>query len=101
MRRVRDAKGNQPSQVNRADPNARYSYEGQKKADLEVTLDEFLSENADKFADEPKVAPYFNSRARAAGSPTKKDAAKLDVKEGLKVVKRRATRTAAEIVGVE
>lgn len=78
-----------------------HSYEGQKKADLEVTLDEFLSEHADKLANEPKVAPYFNSRARAAGSPTKKDAPKLDVKEGLRVVKRRATRTASEVLGAE
>lgn len=76
-----------------------YSIEGQRKIDLEVSLDDFLAENADKLANEPKVAPYYNSRAKAAGSPTKRDAPKLDIKEGLKVAKRRATRTAQDVLG--
>ncbi|TDZ53926.1 hypothetical protein CTRI78_v006731 [Colletotrichum trifolii] len=49
-------------------------YENQKKADLEVTLDEYLAENATKFSTEPKLVPYYNSRAKAAGSPVKREA---------------------------
>ncbi|KAH6690607.1 hypothetical protein F5X68DRAFT_260013 [Plectosphaerella plurivora] len=67
-------------------------YEGHKKVDLEVSLDSFLSANADKLANEPKVAPYYNSRARAAGSPTKRDMPKIDLKSAT----RRATRYALE-----
>jgi hypothetical protein len=80
---------------------ARDSYEGQRKSELEATLDDYLIENADKLVNEPKVAPYYNSRAKAAGSPTKRDAPKFEVKDGLKSVKRRATRNALEALGVE
>lgn len=79
----------------------RDSYEGQRKVELEATLDDYLIENADKLVNEPKVAPYYNSRAKAAGSPTKRDAPKFEVKDGLKSVKRRATRNALEALGVE
>jgi len=64
----------------------RRSYDGLKKGDLEVSLDEYLSENATQFSTDPKVAPYYNSRAKAIGSPVKKEAPEL------KVAKRRATK---------
>ncbi|KAM0333224.1 hypothetical protein ACHAQA_001884 [Verticillium albo-atrum] len=71
---------------------------GQKKADLEVTLDEFLAENEDTWAREPRFTPYYTSRARAAGSPTKRDLPKDDA---LKVVRRRTTRAASEILNAD
>ncbi|KAK3377886.1 cytochrome P450 [Podospora didyma] len=66
-----------------------------KKTDLELQLDEFLSENATQFENEPKLAPYFNTRARIAGSPVKREAPEL------KVSKRRATIKAAEDLPVD
>ncbi|KAK1760548.1 hypothetical protein QBC47DRAFT_456279 [Echria macrotheca] len=65
-------------------------YEDYKKNDLELQLDEFISENATRLQSDPKLAPYFSSRARNAGSPVKKEAPEL------KVSKRRATKSATE-----
>ncbi|KAK0727093.1 cytochrome P450 [Lasiosphaeria miniovina] len=66
-----------------------------KKNDLELQLDEYLSENATQFQSNPRLGPYFNLRARTAGSPVKREAPEL------KVSKRRATKAADEIVAVE
>ncbi|KAK2029349.1 hypothetical protein LX32DRAFT_363407 [Colletotrichum zoysiae] len=65
-------------------------YENQKKADLEVTLDEYLAENATQFSHNPKLAPYYNSRAKAAGSPIKREAPLTDLVKS--TTRRRATR---------
>ncbi|KAF9882184.1 hypothetical protein CkaCkLH20_00220 [Colletotrichum karsti] len=70
-------------------------YESQKKADLEVTLDEYLAENATKFSREPKLVPYYNSRAKAAGSPVKREAPLTDL---VKSTRRRTTRAIEEIL---
>ncbi|OLN85567.1 hypothetical protein CCHL11_05867 [Colletotrichum chlorophyti] len=70
-------------------------YENQKKADLEVTLDEYLAENATKFSSDPKLAPYYNSRAKASGSPVKREAPLTDL---VKSTRRRATRALEEIL---
>ncbi|KAH8893390.1 cytochrome P450 [Thozetella sp. PMI_491] len=69
-------------------------YESLKKTELETTIDEYISENADQYSSDPKLQPYFASRARTAGSPVKKEAPEL------KVSKRR-TKAADEIVAVE
>ncbi|KAL0942420.1 uncharacterized protein CTRU02_200306 [Colletotrichum truncatum] len=69
-------------------------YESQKKADLEVTLDEFLAENATKFSTEPKLVPYYNSRAKAAGSPVKREAPLTDL---VKSTRRRTMRAIEDI----
>ncbi|ROV92401.1 hypothetical protein VMCG_09103 [Cytospora schulzeri] len=47
--------------------------DGMKKSDLEVALDEFLAEKQNQFSDNPAAQPYYQARARAIGSPAKKD----------------------------
>lgn len=73
------------------------SYDSLKKADLEASLDEFLSEHASTLSSDPKLAPYYSSRAKASGSPVKKETVKDDAEKALKVTKRRATRVTDEI----
>lgn len=43
-----------------------------KKNDLEVALDGYLTEHQ-SYSSNPKAAPFYQSRARAIGSPIKKD----------------------------
>lgn len=66
-----------------------------KKADLEVALDEYLSENQSRFGTHPKAAPYYQSRARAIGSPVKKE---LPPAAEPKVNKRRAAKVAEKTI---
>lgn len=70
------------------------SYEALRKTELELQLDEFLSENSAQFQNDAKLANYFTSRARTAGSPVKKD-------PELRVARRRATKAVEEIVAAE
>jgi len=72
-------------------------FESLRKSELELTLDEYLSENATQFQSDPKLAPYFNSRARTAGSPIKREAPDTT----LKVSRRRNTKAVEEIVAVD
>lgn len=68
------------------------SYDGLKK-DLELTLDEHLAANSDRYSSDPKLAPYFQSRNRSIGSPIKKDAPEF------KIPKRRmGSKTDSEII---
>ncbi|KAJ9156403.1 Cupin-type protein [Pleurostoma richardsiae] len=69
--------------------------DGLKKGDLEVHLDEYLADNASQFSSDPKLAPYYNSRAKAIGSPLKKEA---PVADAIKVAKRRATKAVEELL---
>lgn len=71
-------------------------YDGLKKNDLELQLDEYISDNATQFQSDPRFAPYFSSRARTAGSPVKKEAADL-----IKVTKRRVTKAIEESIDVD
>ncbi|TPX10767.1 uncharacterized protein E0L32_008336 [Thyridium curvatum] len=66
-------------------------YATQKKAELEQALDDFLSENSARYQSDSTLAPYYNSRARAIGSPVKKEAPEL------KVAKRRQTKAQEEV----
>ncbi|KAK4453754.1 cytochrome P450 [Podospora aff. communis PSN243] len=66
-----------------------------KKNDLELQLDEYISDNASQFQSDPKLAPYFSSRARTVGSPVKKEAPEL------KVSKRRATKAIEDSIDVD
>lgn len=75
----------------RADSDLSCSFESFKKAELELALDEYLAENSTQFMADPKFAPYFSSRNRAAGSPLKRD---LDEKP--RVSKRRMTKALEE-----
>ncbi|KAI1336888.1 cytochrome P450 [Xylariaceae sp. FL0016] len=70
------------------------SYEAFKKSELELALDEYLSENATTFSSDPKLNSYFASRARVLGSPVKKDPDAPG--EKLKVSRRRATKAIEE-----
>lgn len=69
------------------------SYDDLLKAELEQKLDDYLSQNSARFANDATLTPYWNSRARITGSPIKKE-----IVDGLKVARRRATRVAEEIV---
>lgn len=51
-----------------------YSYESYRKSELELALDEHLSDNTSRYQSDPRFQDYFKSRARAGGSPIKKEA---------------------------
>jgi hypothetical protein len=73
------------------------SFETFKKPELELALDEYLAENSTQFSSDPKLAPYYSSRARTIGSPVKRDSTASDgLGEKLKVAKRRATKAIEE-----
>ncbi|KAI1806075.1 hypothetical protein F4811DRAFT_187930 [Daldinia bambusicola] len=76
------------------------NFESLKKPELELALDEYLAENSSTFSSDPKLANYYSSRARTAGSPFKRDAPDGAV-ERLKVAKRRVTKAAEEIITPE
>ncbi|KAK6951167.1 hypothetical protein Daesc_007698 [Daldinia eschscholtzii] len=76
------------------------NFESLKKSELELALDEYLAENSSTFSSDPKLANYYSSRARTAGSPVKRDAPEGTV-ERLKVAKRRVTKAAEEILAPE
>ncbi|KAK6839786.1 hypothetical protein PG990_011395 [Apiospora arundinis] len=67
------------------------NFESFKKAELELALDEYLAENTTQFVADPKFAPYYSSRNRAAGSPIKRD-----TDDKLRVSKRRLTKAIEE-----
>lgn len=70
------------------------SYESLKKSDLETALDDFIAQHSDRLAKRSDLSSYFASRAKALGSPVKKES---DVEKTLKVAKRRVTKVAEEI----
>lgn len=73
------------------------SYESFKKPELELALDEHLADNSTQFSSDPKLAPYYSSRARTIGSPVKRDStASEGAIEKLKVAKRRVTKAIEE-----
>lgn len=49
------------------------STDGLKKSDLELALDDFLAQKQSQFSNNPAAQPYYQARARAVGSPAKKD----------------------------
>jgi hypothetical protein len=65
-----------------------------KKSDLEVALDDFLAENSNQFGKNPATLPYYQARARAIGSPVKKEAP--PPAEAPKTTKRRAAKAAEQ-----
>ncbi|RYO73975.1 hypothetical protein DL766_006228 [Monosporascus sp. MC13-8B] len=77
------------------------NFESFRKPELELALDEYLAENSSQFSSDPKVAPYYTSRAKNSpikgyGSPIKKD---VDgTVEKLKGTRRRITKAAEEII---
>ncbi|KAK3903130.1 hypothetical protein C8A05DRAFT_43572 [Staphylotrichum tortipilum] len=76
------------------------NYEGMRKSELELALDEHLSDNAPRYQADPRFQDYFKSRARAGGSPVKKEsatAAAAQVTE-VKVSRRRTIKPVEEPV---
>lgn len=67
------------------------SFESLKKVELEVALDRYLTQNSPSFSADPRVAGFFQSQAKARGSPVKKEAPD-DADRALRSVKRRSTR---------
>ena len=68
-----------------------------RKNDLEVQLDEFISGNAARFQNDPRLVSYFTSRARVGGSPVKREIMTVTtVAPELRVSRRRATRGPAD-----
>lgn len=61
-----------------------------KKNDLEVALDGYLTEHQ-HHSSNPKAAPFYQSRARAIGSPVKKETA-------VEPRKRRAAKAAEQAI---
>jgi hypothetical protein len=75
-----------------------FSYDGLRKSDLESALDEHLSEHAARYQSDSRFQDYFKSRARAGGSPVKKELVPV---VDLKVSRRRTTKAADEITAAE
>lgn len=77
-----------------------YSYDGQRKVEIEVGLDEYLSQNASRFSDEKRLAPFYKTRGR--GSPMKKATSVTsftsDIESTAKSISRRVTRAAEELL---
>jgi hypothetical protein len=75
-------------------------YDGLKKTEIEVGLDEYLSVNAPRFSEDKRLAPFYKVRSR--GSPVKKEAEttvsypRAQAAKSVQSVKRRATRGAEE-----
>ena len=67
-----------------------HSFETLKKVDLEAALDSDLTQNAASFSSDPKLSGYFQSQAKARGSPVKRES--TDDSKALRVPKRRTTR---------
>jgi hypothetical protein len=75
------------------------SYEGLKKTDIEVGLDEYLTTNAPKYSSDTRLAPFYKTR-RGLESPVKKETASAlsDTETKVKQVKRRVTKAAEEFL---
>ena len=73
------------------------SYEGQKKTEIEVGLDEYLTKNAAQYSNDPRLAQFFKTR-RGESSPVKKESAISDTETKTKQVKRRVTKAAEEFL---
>ena len=85
--------------IQQANINTSFSYESLKKSDLEARLDDFVAEHSTRFANEPSLTGYFNSRSRTLGSPVKREGQTLtdQIEKGLKVAKRKVSKLSEEI----
>ncbi|KAK4201405.1 hypothetical protein QBC40DRAFT_278151 [Triangularia verruculosa] len=82
--------------VDLADAIGLTNYEKLLKSDLEQAIDEFVGANTARFHSNPKLKEYFRSRARAEGSPVKRDFPPV-----ASVTKRRQTLPVKEEVVVD
>ncbi|KAG4413239.1 hypothetical protein IFR04_013628 [Cadophora malorum] len=76
-------------------------YDGLKKTELEVALDDYLTKNASQFSSDTQLAPFY--KGRNGSSPVKKEAASLasDIETKVKSVKRRVTKAAEELLATD
>ncbi|PMD25318.1 hypothetical protein NA56DRAFT_642346 [Hyaloscypha hepaticicola] len=75
-------------------------YEGQKKTDIEVGLDEYLTKNAATYSSDSRLAPFYKTRRGGESSPVKKEASSIlaDAETKVKQVKRRVTKVAEDFL---
>ncbi|KAK3995135.1 hypothetical protein QBC44DRAFT_321287 [Cladorrhinum sp. PSN332] len=71
------------------------NYEKLLKAELEAAIDDYVSTNLAIFQTNPKLRDYFKSRARAEGSPVKKEPLAYEPKLSKR---RQSTKLAEEVV---
>lgn len=68
---MRQPFGHSYNAFHRSFANKTPSLDGLKKSDIEQQLDNFLSQNANRFSSDSRFTSYFNSRARQ--SPIKRE----------------------------
>ena len=75
-------------------------YEGKKKTELELELEDYLLVNSSTLSNEPRFAGFYTSKRRSESSPVKKEAPSLldDVETKTKAVRRRVTRAAEDFL---
>jgi hypothetical protein len=75
-----------------------HRYDGLKKTEIEVALDEYLTKNASQYSGEARLAPFY--KRRSDSSPIKKEASSAlsDAETKPKSVKRRVTKAAEDLV---
>jgi hypothetical protein len=73
-------------------------YDGLKKAEIEVALDDYLTKNASQYSGEARLAPFYKKRSDS--SPIKKEASSAlsDAETKTKSVKRRVTKAAEDFI---
>ena len=76
-------------------------YDGLKKAELEVALDDHLTKNASQYSGEARLAPFYKKRSDS--SPIKKEASSAlsDAETRTKSVKRRVTKAAEDLLATQ
>jgi hypothetical protein len=74
------------------------SYDGLKKTEVEVALDDYLTQNASTYSSETRLAPFY--RRRSESSPVKKEvtSALSDAEKQVKSVRRRVTKAAEDLL---
>ncbi|TVY93779.1 hypothetical protein LAWI1_G000585 [Lachnellula willkommii] len=78
-------------------------YDGLKKTEIEVALDQYLRENADQYSGEARLTPFYKTRGRSESSPVKKEltSALSDVESKVRTTKRRVTKAAEEVIATD
>ncbi|KAH6674203.1 hypothetical protein B0J14DRAFT_589507 [Halenospora varia] len=78
-------------------------YEGMKKVDIEVALDEYLRKNSSEYSNESRLAPFYKTRGRDNHSPVKREinSAGSDVESKLRSTRRRVTKAAEELLATD
>jgi hypothetical protein len=75
------------------------SYDGLKKTEIEVALDDYLVQNASTYSGEARLAPFYTVKRRSESSPVKKETSLTsDVETKVKSARRRVTKAAEELV---